>query len=43
MRTQWIRIYSNQQDENLHTFYAGFVMGGISDRVASYEVDETSE
>lgn len=42
MRTQWIRIYSQEQDNTKHhSFYVGCMMsGGISDRVISFDIDE---
>ncbi len=42
MRTQWIRIYSQQQDEHCHSFYLGHTIGGISERIVSFDIDETT-
>ena len=42
MRTQWIRIYYQQQENpKRHSFYVGCMMsGGISDRIVSFDIDE---
>lgn len=42
MRTQWIRVYSQQQDEHSHSFYVGDMIGGISERIVSFDIDETT-
>jgi hypothetical protein len=40
MRTQWIRIYSQHTDADLHSFHVAYMGGGVSQRVACFDIDE---
>ena len=40
MRTQFVRIYSEPKDAHPHSFYVGYMSGGISHRIASFDIDE---
>jgi hypothetical protein len=42
MRTQWIRVYSQEDKTSIHSFHVAYMSGGISERVVSFDIDETT-
>lgn len=42
MRIQWIRIYAPQGDPTKHSFHVGHLIGGTSERMASFDIEKTT-